>query len=219
MLSDNADGSYAESRSKSLSDMNKFGRQSSSNTDGKERSRCRSWVQHPASTSAYSPRRRPPTPPNIVRHGETIRPTLAKFADSLYPDNTIEGSTQEITIPRALTMYGKTPQNINSIRADGISTSSESSISPTSNIQYPYTTRTVETHEPKGPVVMYTDLQFPPSPSQLQELVSRKKDSSGSSITMKAKLSSDIKEHNRFEQSIMRSRDDIFKRNSDEGNL
>merc|ERR1712043_78147 len=112
--------------------------------------------------------------------------------------------------------YGKTPQNINSIRADGISTSSESSISPTSNIQYPYRTRTVETHEPKGPVVMYTDLRFPPSPSQLQELVSRKKDSSGSSITMKAKLSSDIKEHNRFEQSIMRSRDDIFKRNSDE---
>jgi len=114
-----------------------------------------------------------------------------------------------------MTMYGKTPQNINLNRSNGSSSSSESSISPTNNIRGGQRARVAETYEPRGPVVMYTDLHFPPSPSQLQEIISSKKDSAGSNVTLKAKLSS---EQDRFEQSVMKSRDEIFSRTSNDAN-
>merc|ERR1711963_718170 len=114
-----------------------------------------------------------------------------------------------------MTMYGKTPQNINLNRSNGSSSSSESSMSPTNDIRGGQRARVSETHEPRGPVVMYTDLHFPPSPSQLQEIISSKKDSAGSNVTLKAKLSS---EQDRFEQSVMKSRDEIFSRTSNDAN-
>ena len=150
----------------------------------------------------------------MVRHENTTRPTLAKFSDSLYPDNMMEDPSHEIVIPRALTLYGKTPQNVGCTRADGVSTSSESSISPRNNVRNIERLKSNESHEPRGPVVMYTDLNFPPNPSQLKNIISNKKDSSESQITLKAKLSS---ERDRFEQSIMRSREEISKRSHDEG--
>ena len=215
VFSDNVDSSCNEPRSKSMSNIQNGNKKSTNISNEKERSRSRSWVQHPSSISAYSPRRRPPTPPNMARHEGTIRPTLAKFSDSLYPDNVMDDLSQEIVIPRALTIYGKTPQNLNYSRRDGNSSSSDSSNSPTIRTRHSRNTRSVETNEPRGPVVMYTDLHFPPSPSQLQEIVSNKKDSAGSNVTLKAKLSS---EQDRFKQSIMRSRDEIFTKSNDEAN-
>ena len=129
--------------------------------------------------------------------------------------NVIDDFSQEIVIPRALSIYGKTPQNLTHIRKDGNLSSSESSSSPTIRTRNARNTRSVETNEPRGPIVMYTDLHFPPSPSQLQEIVSSKKDSAGSNVTLKAKLSS---EQDRFKQSIMRSRDDIFTKSNAEAN-
>ena len=198
-----------------MSNIQNDDKKSANISNEKERSRSRSWVQHPSSISAYSSRRRPRTPPNMAHHEDTIRPTLAKFSDSLYPDNVIDDFSQEIVIPRALSIYGKTPQNLTHIRKDGNLSSSESSSSPTIRTRNARNTRPVETNEPRGPIVMYTDLHFPPSPSQLQEIISSKKDSAGSNVTLKAKLSS---EQDRFKQSIMRSRDDIFTKSNVEAN-
>ena len=215
VFSDNIDGSCTEPRSKSMSNIQNGNKKPTNISNEKERSRSRSWVQHPSSISGYSPRRRPRTPPNMARHEDTIRPTLAKFSDSLYPDNVIDDLSQEIIIPRALTVYGKTPQNLHFNRRDGNSSSSESSNSPTTRTRCARNTKSVETNEPSGPVVMYTDLHFPPSPSQLQEIVSSKKDSAGSNVTLKAKLST---EQDRFKQSIMRSRDEFFTKSNGEAN-
>ena len=160
-----------------------------------DRTRSRSWVQHP-SPSAYSQRRRPPTPPNMIRENGTPRPIVARFGDSLYHDNIIGDTCKEITIPRVLSQ-GKTPQNTN-LRSDEISTSGSSSSSKVQDV-------TVGS-QPRSPIVMYTELQFPPNQSTLHPYAN-KKESNASNI-LHHKLSA---ERNRFEQSIMRSKPERFK--------
>ena len=201
---ENRGGSLNESRSSSTSHISKGHRKPSNLATVNDRSRSRSWVQHPSS-SAYSQRRRPRTPPNMVGEAGTKRPTLARFGDSLYPENVIEDHCKEITIPRVLKAHEKTPQNIN-VRSDGNSTSSEFSIS--SNLQ-----GNLDESQPRGPVVMYTDLQFLPNPSHVQELIN-KKGSVGSNVTQEKRNT----EKNRFEQSVVRSRGEILRGNNEENN-
>ena len=164
-------------------------------TATKDRSRARSWVQHPAPV-VYPQGRRPPTPPNIMRERGTSRPTLARFGESLYPENNIGDARKDITIPRVLS-YDKTPQNTN-IRTDLVSESDSSVSSKSGDVSAESLS--------KGPVIMYTELQFPPNPSQVQ-IYSNKKNSTNSNVTNQ-KLSAEI---NRFEQSITRSRGEFYR--------
>ena len=160
-----------------------------------DRMRSRSWVAHPY-TTIYSQMRRPPTPPNMMNQSGTERPTLARFTDSLlYPTNKIDDDIRTITIPRVLEQ-GKTPQNT----SIGVGKKSSSGSSTTSNV--PSVTLG---SQPRTPVVMYTELQFPPNTSGIQHPVF-KKDSNSSNITQR-KVSS---ESNRFQQSIVQSNRDIF---------
>ena len=199
---ENRGGSFNESRSSSTSHISKEHRKPSNLATVNDRSRSRSWVQHPSS-SAYSQRRRPRTPPNMVRETGTTRPTIARFGDSLYPEHVIDDHCKEITIPRVLTAHEKTPQNIN-VRSDRNSSSSDSSIS--GNVR-----DIASESQPRGPVVMYTDFQFPPN--HLQELIN-KKSSTGSNVTQQ-KLST---EKNRFEQSVVRSRREVLSGNNEDNN-
>lgn len=160
-------------------------------------SRYRSWVQHP-SVYTHSQTRRPPTPPNKVReHDAPIRPKLVSLGESLYHENITGDNCREITIPR-VSRYGGTPQNTSTKPEDySFSDSSTSSRPYNAPERFDY---------PKGPAVMYTELQFPPGPAKIQTYIN-KKDSSDSNITMH-KLSG---ESHRFENNMIYNRSDLGK--------
>ena len=167
-------------------------------------SRCRSWVQHP-SIHTYSQTRRPPTPPNKVReHDAPIRPKLVSLGESLYHENITGDNCREITIPR-VSRYGGTPQNTSTKPEDySFSDSSTSSRPYNAPEQFDF---------PKGPAVMYTELQFPPGPAKVRTYIN-KKDSCDSNVTIH-KLSG---ESNRFENNMIYKRSDFGKSLKDENN-
>ena len=169
-----------------------------------DQARCRSWVQH-ASVHTYSQARRPLTPPNKVReHDGPIRPKLVSLGESLYHENITGDNCREITIPR-VSRYGGTPQNTSTKPEDySFSDSSTSSRPYNASEQFDY---------PKGPAVMYTELQFPPGPAKVQTYIN-KKDSSDSNVTMH-KLSG---ASHHFENNMIYKRSDFGKSLKDENN-
>ena len=193
---ENRNDPSTEFGSSTTSHMSHLNKRSINDFDAQDRMRSRSWVQHPSS-SVYSQKRRPPTPPNIIRENGTPRPTLARFGDSLYPENIIGDTCKEITIPRVVSQ-GKTPQNTN-VRSDEMSASGSSISSKVEDI-------TAES-QPRTPVVMYTELQFPPNTTSRTHHHTFKNNSGGTDV-IPHKLSA---ERDRFEQRIMRSQRDMFK--------
>ena len=169
-----------------------------------DQARCRSWVQHPF-VHTYSQARRPPTPPNKVReHDGPIRPKLVSLGESLYHENITGDKCREITIPR-VSRYGGTPQNTSTKPEDySFSDSSTSSRPYNASEQFDY---------PKGPAVMYTELQFPPGPAKVQTYIN-KKDSSDSNVTMH-KLSG---ASHHFENNMIYKRSDFGQSLKDENN-
>ena len=159
--------------------------------------RSRSWIQHPVRSDTHYSQRLPSTPSNTAQEkGAPTRPTLARFSDSLYYGSNIATDTcKEITIPRVLSQ-GKTPQNIDNTSGRNSASVSSSCSEIRAAINPP---------QPKSPVIMYTELQFPPNKSAIQH--QRVLKGSNTSDGTHPKLSTEI---GRFEQGVVRSKGDMF---------